>query len=100
MLLENDRDPTPPNTIDDKNFHMPNIDDLSPLSGAPQKAIGSMRRFFPETETGQFLARTVGASLTRGLAELLIARPEDPVKFLADFMLEYDRLSKTSGSQY
>jgi len=50
--------------------------------------------FMPASECGRFLMGAVGGPLTRALAELVVQRPADPVNFLSEYLLDYQRRCK------
>ena len=43
----------------------------------------------PVTFEGQYVSKTVGPALTKGLAEIIEKRPADPVEYLANFLQKF-----------
>jgi hypothetical protein len=43
---------------------------------------------------GLYLARTVGPALTKVLAEVVLQRPAEPLDFIAEWLLKYQKQMK------
>lgn len=43
----------------------------------------------PTTLEAQYVSRTVGPALSKGLAEIIEKRPADPVEYLAHYLIKH-----------